>query len=119
MECYSKRVLPSLITDKGISLWGNRMVLSGVNTRENSLIVDIYQKLIKIDCTWFLINNTKILWQQKLLCSSKDISFLYLLTCEKVTDFWATPPISLNSTAEVGSTSELITETAEILMQLL
>ena len=119
MECYSKRVLPSLITDKEISLWVNRMVLSGVDMRENSLIVDIYQKLIKVDCTWFLINNTRVLWQQKLLCSSKDISFLYLLTYEKVTDFWATPPNSLNGTAEVGSTSELITETAEILMQLL
>ena len=95
------------------------MVLSGVNIRENSLIPDIiHQELIKVDNTWFLISDTKILWQQKLLYSAKDISFLYILIYDKITNFLTAPPNSLSGKAEVGPTSELVTKTAETLTQL-
>ena len=70
-----------------------------------------------MDNTWFLISDTRILRQQKLQCSSRDISVPYILIYKKRSDFLVVPPNSLNSTARVSSTSELISETAETLIQ--
>ena len=57
--------------------------------------------------TWFLISDTRTLRQQKLRCRSRDISVPFLVA----------PPNSLNGTAGVSSTSELISETAETMIQ--
>ena len=37
----------------------------------------------------------------------------YILIYERITNILTAPPISLNSTAEAGPTSELITDTAD------
>ena len=51
----SKQVVLNLSINKEILLRGNRMVLSGLKMRENSLIANItHQELIKVDNTWFL-----------------------------------------------------------------
>ena len=57
--------------------------------------------------TWFLISDTRTLRQQKLRCRSRDISVPFLVA----------PPNSLNGTAGVSSTSELISVTAETVLQ--
>ena len=70
-----------------------------------------------MDNTWFLINNTRILRQQKLRCRSRDISVSYILIFKKKKNFLVAPPNSLNGTAGVSSTSELILETAETMIR--
>ena len=76
-----------------------------------------YTSGVKVNNTWFLISDTRILRKQKLLCSSKDSSVPYILIYEKITKFLTALPNSLNVTAEVGPTPELITETAEIMIR--
>ena len=71
---------------------------------------------VKVNSTWFLISDARILRKQKLLCSSKDISVPYTLTYEKITNVLTSLPNSLNVTAEVGPTPELITETVKIMI---
>ena len=56
-----------------------------------------------MDNTRFLISDTRTLRQQKLRCSSRDISVPFLVA----------PPNSLNGTEGVSSTSELISVTEE------
>ena len=90
------------------------MVLPGVICHEGEQShCENYASGVKVDNTWFLISETRILRQQKLRCSSKDISVPYILIYERMTNFLAAPPVSLNGTAETGPTSEIITETAE------
>ena len=66
--------------------------------------------------TWFLISDTRILRQQKLQCNSRDTSVPYVLIYKK-NNFLVAPPISLNGTTGVSSTSELISETAESMIR--
>ena len=66
--------------------------------------------------TWFLISDTRILRQQKLQCNSRDTSVPYILIYKK-NSVLVVPPILLNGTAGVSSTSELISETAESLIR--
>ena len=66
--------------------------------------------------TWFLISDTRILRQQKLQCNSRDTSVPYILIYKK-RKFLLAPPNSLNGTAGVSSTSELILETAESIIR--
>ena len=66
--------------------------------------------------TWFLIIDTKILRQQKLQCNSRDTIVPYILIYEK-NNFLIAPPNSLNGTAGVSSTSELISEIAESMIR--
>ena len=68
---------------------------------------------VNLGNTWFLISDTRILRQQKLQCNSRNIIVTYILICKKKNNFLAAPPNSLNGTAGVSSTSELISETAE------
>ena len=69
----SKKVIPNLRIDKEISLWGNRMVLSGVIYHEGEQShCGHYTSGVKVDNTWFLISDTRILRQRKLQCSSKN-----------------------------------------------
>ena len=92
-----------MIIDQEISVWGNRMVLSGV----------IYHEREQSHCGhWFLVSDTRILRQQKLQCNSRDTSVPYILIYKK-NNFLVDPPNSLNGAAEVSSTSELISKTAE------
>ena len=63
------------------------------------------------------MSDKRILMQRKPQRGSKDISVTYILICEKMTNFLRVPPISLNGTAEAGPTSELITETAEMMIR--
>ena len=84
--------------------------------RENILIADI----IHPELTWitlFLISDTRILRQQKLRCSSSDISVPYLLIYKKKSNFLVASPNSLNGTAGVNSTFELISEAADTMIQ--
>ena len=46
----------------------------------------------------------------------KDIGVPYIQIYERMTDFLAAPPVSVNGTAETGPTSELITETVETMI---
>ena len=66
-----------------------------------------------MDNTWFFISNMRILRNLKLSCSTRDISVLYILIYKKKSNFPVAPPNSLNGTAGVSSTSELISEAAE------
>ena len=75
-----------------------------------------YTSGVKVENTWFLISGKRILMQRKPRRNSKDISVAYILIYEKITNFLRVSPISLNGTAEVGPTSELITEIAEIVI---
>ena len=54
-----------------------------------------------MDNMWFLISDTRILRQQKLQCSSSDISVPYILIYKKKSNFLVASPNSLNGTAEV------------------
>ena len=64
-----------------------------------------------------LISDTRILSKQKLLCSSKNTSVPYILIYEKIIKSLTALLNSLNVTAEVGPTPELITETAKVMIQ--
>ena len=104
--------------DEGISLWNNRMVLSGVIFHEGEQSpCGHYTSAVNVDNTWFLISGTRILRQQKLLCSSRDIYVPYILIYKKGVNFLVAPPNSLNDTARVSSTYELISETAETMIR--
>ena len=70
-----------------------------------------------MDNTWFLISDTRILRQQKLQCSSRDIIVPYILIYKKKINFPVAPPNSLNGPAGVSSTSELISGTAETMIR--
>ena len=65
-----------------------------------------------------MINDTRILRQRKLQFSSKDVvSIPKILICERITNFLTAAPNSFNGTAEAGPTTELITETGDIMIQ--
>ena len=114
----SKKVVPNLSIDKEILLWGNRMVLSHVNYHEGEQsCCEHYASEVKVDNTWFLISDARISLQQKRKCSSKNISVSYILIYKRITNFLTAPLISLNGTVKAGSTSELITETAETMIR--
>ena len=89
------------------------MVLYGVIYHQGEQSHCGHNTSVKADNTCFLIRDTRILRQQKLQCSSKEITIPYILIYERATNFLTTPPILLNGTAETGHTSELMRETAE------
>ena len=86
----SKKIFPNLSIDEEISLWRNRMVLSGVIYEGEQSHCRHY----KSDNTWFLMSDTRILRQQYLQCSLRDIIVPYILICERITNFLTAPPIS-------------------------
>ena len=114
----SKTFIPSLSVDEEISLVGNRMVLTCViyHDKEQSHC-GYYTSRGDLDNTWFLISDTRILRQQKLQRSSRDISVPYILVYKKKSNFVVALPNSLDGTAGVSSTLELIPETAETMTQ--
>ena len=90
-----------MITGEEISLWGNRMVLSGVIYQEGEQShCKHYTSGVNMNNTWFLISDTSILTQQKLQCNSRDISIPYILIYKK-NNFLVASPNSLNGTARV------------------
>ena len=63
----SKKFIPNLSIDEEISLWGNRMVLSGVIYHEGEQShCKHYTSGVNVDNTSFLISDTRILRQRKL-----------------------------------------------------
>ena len=113
----SKNVVSSFTIDQEISLWGNRMALFGIIYHEGEQShCGHYISRVKVNNTYFFISDTRILRKQKLQCSSKDISVPYILIYEKRTNFLTALPNSLNGTAKVGPTPELITEKVEIMI---
>ena len=74
------------------------MVLSGVIHQPHC---GHYTFGVKVGNTWSLISDTRMLRQQKLQCSSKDISVPYILIYERITNFLAAPSISLNGTQKL------------------
>ena len=114
----SKKFAPNLSIYEEVSRYGNRMVLSGVIYHEGEQShFGHYTFGVKVDNTWFLISDTKILRQGKLQYSSKDISIPYILIYERITNFLTAPPTLLNGTTEAGPTSALTRETAETTIQ--
>ena len=114
----SKKFIPNSSIDEEISLWGNRMVLSGVICHEaEQSHCRHYTSGVNVNNTWFLINNTRILRQQKLQCNSRGTSVPYILIYIKKNNFLVAPPNSLNGTTGVSSTFELISKTAESMIQ--
>ena len=102
----SKKVVPNLSIDEEISLWGNRIVLSGVIYHEGEQShCGNYTSGVKVDNTWILISDKRILRQRKLQYNPKDVSVPYILIYERITNFLTAPPISLNGSAETSSTS--------------
>ena len=84
VDGISKKFIPNLSIDEEISLWGNRMVLSGVIYHEGEQShCRYYTSGVNVDNTWFLISDTRILRQQKLQCSSREISVPYILIYKK------------------------------------
>ena len=65
MVMVSVRMLfPTLSTDEEISLWGIRMVLSVVIYHEGEQShCRHYTSGVKVDKTWFLVSDTRILRQ--------------------------------------------------------
>ena len=63
-----------------------------------------------------MISDTRILRQQKLQCNSRDTSVPYIFIYKK-NNFLEAPPNSLNGTARVSPTSELISEIAESMIR--
>ena len=113
-----KKVVPNVSIDEEILLWGNRTALSGIIYHEGKQShCGHYTSGVKVNDTWFLIIDTRILRKQKLLCSSKDSSVPYILIYQKITKFLTALPNSVNVTAEVGPTPELNTKTAEIVVR--
>ena len=101
----SKTFIPNLRIDEEISLWGNRMVFTGVIYHEGEQsYYGHYTSEVNMENYWFLISDTKILRHQKLPCSSRDISVPYILIYTKRSNVLVAPPNSLNGTAGVNST---------------
>ena len=118
IDGIGKKFIPNLSIDQEISFWVNRMVLSGVIYHEGEHShCGHYTSGVNMDNTLFLISDTRILRQQKLRCSSSDISVRYLLIYKKKSNFVVASPNSLNCTAGVSSTFELISETADTMIQ--
>ena len=64
IDGVSKTFIPNLSFHEDISLWGNRMVLSGVIYREGEQShCGHYTAGVNVDNTWFLISDTRILRQ--------------------------------------------------------
>ena len=84
----SKKFISNLSIDEEISLFGNRMVLSGViyHEREQSHCGH-YTSGVNENNSWFLISDTRILRQQTLQCNSRDTSVPYVLIYKNIT-FW-------------------------------
>ena len=102
----NRKFVPNLSINDEISLWGNRMVLFDIICHSGH-----YTSRVKVNNTWLLIYDTRILRKQKLLCSSKHISILSLQTnlwkfTTKFTKWYCKSP-----------TSQLITETAEAMIR--
>ena len=67
IDGINKKFIPNLSIDEEISLWGNRMVLSGVIYQEGEQShCGHYTSGVNVNNTWFLISDTRILRQQKL-----------------------------------------------------
>ena len=73
----NKKLIPNLIIDEQISLWGNVMELSVIIYHEGEQSdCGHYTSRVKIEDTWFLISDTRIVRQQKLQCSC-DVFLIY------------------------------------------
>ena len=90
IDGISKKFIPNLSIDEEVSLWCNRMVLSGVIYHEgNSLIVhqeyiqDIIHQELTWKNTWLFVSDKIKIKQLKLQCSSRDISVPYILIYRK------------------------------------
>ena len=124
IDGISKKFIPNLSIDEEISLWvslsvslSNFTFTSGVIYHEGEQFqCGHYTSEDNLDNTWFWISHTRISRQQKLQCSSRDVGVPYILIYEKKSNFLVAPPNSLNGTAGVSSTSELISETAKTMI---
>ena len=118
IDGITKKFIPNISVDEKIPLWGNRMVFSAAIYHEGEQShCGHYRSGVDVCNTWFLISDTRILRQEKLQCSSKDITVPYILIYKKIIKFLVAPPNSLNGTAGVSSTSELISKIAETMIR--
>ena len=80
IDGISKKFTHNLSIDEEISLRGNKMVLFGIIYHEGEQShCGHHISGVSVDNMWLLIADTRILRQQKLKCSSRDISVPYIL----------------------------------------
>ena len=85
IDRISKKFSPNLSIGEKISLWDNRMVLSGVIYHEGEQShCGHYTSEVNVNNTWFFIGDTRILRQQKLQFNSRDTSVSYILIYKKI-----------------------------------
>ena len=88
INAISKMFIPNLSIDEEISLYDNRMVHTSVIYHEGKHHhCRQYISGVNMNNTWFLISGTRVLRQQKLQCSSRDISVPYILIYKKRSNF--------------------------------
>ena len=80
IDSISSFFISNLGIDEEISYCSNRMVFSGVIYHEEEQFhCGHYTLGVNLHNSWFLISDTRILSQQKLQSSSRDISVTYIL----------------------------------------
>ena len=109
----NKKVVPNLIIDEEIVLWGNAMVLSGVIYHKGQQSDHgYYTSGVKINNTWFSISDTRVLRQKKCQCNPRDVSVPNILIFERRNNLVMPPSSLLNDTVGIFPSSEIITESS-------
>ena len=115
MVGINKKVVPNLIIDEEIVLWGNVMVLSGVIYHKGQRSGHgYYMSGVQINSTWFSISDTRVLRQKKCQCNPRDVSVSVpnILIFERRNNLVMPPSSLLNDTVGIFPSSEIITESS-------
>ena len=111
IDGISKKVVPTLIIDEEISLWGNTMSLSGIVYHEGEQSHSgHYTSGVKINDSWVLISDSVVLRQHNLSCTKRDAIVPYILLHKKRNDIVHCFSTSLNDTSESSSITQVLTE---------
>ena len=116
----TKKIIPNLIIDEEISLWGNTMTLHAIVYHEGEQSNSgHYTSGVKMNNTWFMISDLVVLNQQKLTCSERDSSVPYILIYKKRSDVITFLPNSSNDRSDNNpaiSTTQINTESTSEMM---
>ena len=112
VEGAIKKMIPTLMIDEEIYLWGNTITLHAiiyhVGQQANS---GHYTSSVRVNDTWFLISDSRVLLEQpKLSFTHRDSSVPYILIYKKRTGVIIRTPISTNTTSDnncASSTNEV------------
>ena len=111
----NKKVVPNLIIDEEIVLWGNAMVLSGVIYHKGQQSDHgYYTSGVEINNTWFSISDTRVLRQKKCQCNPRDVSVSVpnILIFERRNNLVMPPSSLLNDPVGIFPSSEIISESS-------